>query len=178
MTDQTTYRQKIRNEKEEIDLVQMIQYVLQKWKILLLAGVVGLLLGGAFGAMKTGKEPAQMDINDLNADQIQQYANYHQFYEDEVARQKESIYMNMDPGAVYMADKSYYVAAQESDLNRLGLAISSILPSRPRAGRHCSGTSVHRSAQGRPFPTATRHRVRRPTVRRWRRQSAPPDADR
>ena len=55
MTDQTTYRQKIRNEKEEIDLVQMIQYVLQKWKILLLAGVVGLLLGGAFGAMKTGK---------------------------------------------------------------------------------------------------------------------------
>ncbi len=127
MTDQTTYRQKIRNEKEEIDLVQMIQYVLQKWKILLLAGVVGLLLGGAFGAMKTGKEPAQMDINDLNADQIQQYANYHQFYEDEVARQKESIYMNMDPEAVYMANKSYYIAAQESDLNRLGLAIGSIL---------------------------------------------------
>lgn len=127
MTDQMTYRQKIRNEKEEIDLVQMIQYVLQKWKILLLAGVVGLLLGGAFGAMKTGKEPAQMDINDLNADQIQQYANYHQFYEDEVARQKESIYMNMDPGAVYMASKKYYIAAQESDLNRLGLAIGSIL---------------------------------------------------
>lgn len=127
MTDQMTYRQKIRNEKEEIDLVQMIQYVLQKWKILLLAGVVGLLLGGAFGAMKTGKEPAQMDINDLNADQIQQYANYHQFYEDEVARQKESIYMNMDPEAVYMASKKYYIAAQESDLNRLGLAIGSIL---------------------------------------------------
>lgn len=127
MADQTTYRQKIRNEKEEIDLVQMIQYVLQKWKILLLAGVVGLLLGGAFGAMKTGKEPAQMDINDLNADQIQQYANYHQFYEDEVARQKESIYMNMDPEAVYMASKKYYIAAQESDLNRLGLAIGSIL---------------------------------------------------
>ena len=127
MTDQTTCRQKIRNEKEEIDLVQMIQYVLQKWKILLLAGVVGLLLGGAFGAMKTGKEPAQMDINDLNADQIQQYANYHQFYEDEVARQKESIYMNMDPEAVYMANKKYYIAAQESDLNRLGLAIGSIL---------------------------------------------------
>ena len=127
MADQMTYRQKIRNEKEEIDLVQMIQYVLQKWKILLLAGVVGLLLGGAFGAMKTGKEPAQMDINDLNADQIQQYANYHQFYEDEVARQKESIYMNMDPEAVYMANKKYYIAAQESDLNRLGLAIGSIL---------------------------------------------------
>lgn len=127
MTDQTTYRQKIRNEKEEIDLVQMIQYVLQKWKILLLAGVVGLLLGGAFGAMKTGKEPAQMDINDLNIDQIQQYVSYHQFYEDEITRQAESIYMNMNPEAVYMANKSYYVAAQESDLNRIGLAIGSIL---------------------------------------------------
>lgn len=127
MTDQTTYRQKIRNEKEEIDLVQMIQYVLQKWKILLLAGVVGLLLGGAFGAMKAGKQPAQMDIDDLNIDQIQQYASYHQFYEDEITRQAESIYMNMDPEAVYMANKSYYVAAQESDLNRFGLAIGSIL---------------------------------------------------
>lgn len=127
MTDQTTYRQKIRNEKEEIDLVQMIQYVLQKWKILLLAGVVGLLVGGALGAMKTEKEPAQMDIDELNIDQIQQYASYHQFYEDEVARQAESIYMNMNPEAVYMANKNYYVAAQESDLNRISLAIGSIL---------------------------------------------------
>ena len=127
MTNQTTYRQKMRNDEEEIDLVQMMRYILQKWKILLLAGVVGLLLGGALGAMKTEKEPAQMDIDDLNIDQIQQYVSYHQFYEDEVARQKESIYMNMDPGAVYMAGKSYYVAAQKSDLNRLGLAIGSIL---------------------------------------------------
>ena len=127
MTNQTTYRQRLREGEEEIDLVQMMRYILQKWKILLLAGVVGLLVGGALGAMKTEKEPAQMDINDLNIDQIQQYASYHQFYEDEVARQRESIYMNMDPEAVYMAGKSYYVAAQESDLNRLGLAIGSIL---------------------------------------------------
>ena len=127
MTNQTTYRQKMRNDEEEIDLVQMMRYILQKWKILLLAGVAGLLLGGAFGTIKTGKQPAQMDIDDLNIDQIQQYASYHQFYEDEITRQAESIYMNMNPEAVYMANKSYYVAAQESDLNRIGLAIGSIL---------------------------------------------------
>ena len=127
MTNQTTYRQKMRNDEEEIDLVQMMRYILQKWKILLLAGVVGLLLGGAFGAMKAGKQPAQMDIDDLNIDQIQQYASYHQFYEDEITRQAESIYMNMNPEAVYMANKSYYVAGQESDLNRIGIAIGSIL---------------------------------------------------
>ena len=127
MTNQTTYRQKMRNDEEEIDLVQMMRYILQKWKILLLAGVAGLLLGGAFGAIKTGKQPAQMDIDDLNIDQIQQYVSYHQFYEDEITRQTESIYMNMNPEAVYMANKSYYVAAQESDLNRISLAIGSIL---------------------------------------------------
>lgn len=127
MTNQTTYRQKMRNDEEEIDLVQMMRYILQKWKILLLAGVAGLLLGGAFGAIKTGKEPAQMDIDDLNIDQIQQYASYHRFYEDEMTRQAESIYMNMNPEAVYMANKNYYVAAQESDLNRISLAIGSIL---------------------------------------------------
>ena len=127
MTNQTTYRQKMRNDEEEIDLVQMMRYILQKWKILLLAGAVGLLVGGALGAMKTEKEPAQMDIDDLNIDQIQQYVSYHQFYEDEMTRQAESIYMNMDPEAVYMANKSYYVAAQESDLNRISLAIGSIL---------------------------------------------------
>lgn len=127
MANQTTYRQRLREGEEEIDLVQMMRYILQKWKILLLAGVVGLLVGGALGAMKTEKEPAQMDIDELNIDQIQQYASYHQFYEDEVARQKESIYMNMNPEAVYMANKNYYVAAQESDLNRISLAIGSIL---------------------------------------------------
>ncbi len=127
MANQTTYRQRLREGEEEIDLIQMMRYILQKWKILLLAGVVGLLVGGALGAMKTEKEPAQMDIDDLNIDQIQQYASYHQFYEDEVARQAESIYMNMNPEAVYMANKNYYVAAQESDLNRISLAIGSIL---------------------------------------------------
>ena len=127
MANQTTYRQRLREGEEEIDLVQMMRYILQKWKILLLAGVAGLLLGGAFGAMKAGKQPAQMDIDELNIDQIQQYASYHQFYEDEVARQAESIYMNMNPEAVYMANKNYYVAAQESDLNRISLAIGSIL---------------------------------------------------
>ena len=127
MANQTTYRQRLREGEEETDLVQMMRYILQKWKILLLAGVVGLLVGGALGAMKTEKEPAQMDIDELNIDQIQQYASYHQFYEDEVARQAESIYMNMNPEAVYMANKNYYVAAQESDLNRISLAIGSIL---------------------------------------------------
>lgn len=127
MTNQTTYRQKMRNDEEEIDLVQMMRYILQKWKILLLAGVAGLLLGGAFGAIKTGKQPVQMDIDDLNIDQIQQYVSYHQFYEDEMTRQAESVYMNMNPEAVYMANKNYYVAAQESDLNRISLAIGSIL---------------------------------------------------
>ena len=119
MTNQTTYRQKMRNDEEEIDLVQMMRYILQKWKILLLAGAVGLLLGGAFGAIKTGKQPAQMDIDDLNIDQIQQYVSYHQFYEDEMTRQAESIYMNMNPEAVYMANKNYYVAAQESSHGHL-----------------------------------------------------------
>ena len=145
MTNQTTYRQKMRNDEEEIDLVQMMRYILQKWKILLLAGVAGLLLGGAFGAIKTGKQPVQMDIDDLNIDQIQQYVSYHQFYEDEMTRQAESIYMNMDPEAVYMANKNYYVAAQESDLNRISLAIGSILQKqevydqvREKAGLTCS----------------------------------------
>lgn len=149
MANQTTYRRRLREGEEEIDLVQMMRYILQKWKILLLAGVVGLLVGGALGAMKTEKEPAQMDIDDLNIDQIQQYASYHQLYEDEVARQRESIYMNMDPEAVYMADKSYYVAAQESDLNRISLAIGSILQKqdvydqvREKTGLTCSQRSL------------------------------------
>ena len=75
MTNQTTYRQKMRNDEEEIDLVQMMRYILQKWKILLLAGAVGLLLGGAFGAIKTGKQAAQMDIDDVNMDDNQQYVS-------------------------------------------------------------------------------------------------------
>ena len=98
MTNQTTYRQKMRNDEEEIDLVQMMRYILQKWKILL-RPAWRAVMGGAFGAIKTGKQPAQMDIDDLNIDQIQQYVSYHQFYEDEITRQAESIYMNMNPEA-------------------------------------------------------------------------------
>lgn len=127
MTTQTTYRQKMRREEDEIDLIQLMLYVLRRWKILLLTGVLGLILGGVFGALKGDKTLDQLDIDTLNMEQIQQYARYQQLYEDEVARQAESVYMNMDPEAVYTVTKNYYVAGQDNDLNRVSLAIGSIL---------------------------------------------------
>ena len=127
MTTQTTYRQKMKSGEEEIDLIQLMLYVLRRWKVLLLACVLGLILGGAFGALKGNKTLDQLDIDTLNMEQIQQYARYQQLYEDEVARQAESIYLNMNPEAVYTVTKNYYVAGRDNDLNRVSLAIGAIL---------------------------------------------------
>lgn len=126
MKTQTTYRQRINAEEEEIDLVQLMLYVFRKWKLLLLACVLGALLGGAFGAMKTAKNAASTGMDEPNMTQIEQYARYQQLYKDEAARQTDSIYLNMNPEAVYTAKKSYYVSASENDLNRVGLAVNAI----------------------------------------------------
>ena len=106
MATQTTYRQKMKSEEEEIDLIQLTMYLLRRWKIILLASVLGLLLGAAFGAMKTSKTLDQLDMTKLHLKQVQQYARYQQLYEDEVARQAESVYLNMNPETVYTAKKS------------------------------------------------------------------------
>ena len=94
MANQTTYRQRLREGEEEIDLVQMMRYILQKWKILLLAGdyvedyevmvpfQMLLMLGYEVHAVCPGKKAGDFvrtAIHDFEGDQTYSEKRGHNF---------------------------------------------------------------------------------------------------
>ena len=110
--------------EEEIDLKQLLVYVFRKWRTMLAAAVIlGLLLGGA----KTAKgfldlqdpekveesikeaELAQENYDTAKAQLTNQMAEYNRQIEDYQKYQDNSLYMKIDPYAVYKESVTYVV---------------------------------------------------------------------
>lgn len=110
--------------EEEIDLKQLLVYVFRKWRTMLAAAVIlGLLLGGA----KTAKgfldlqdpekveesikeaELAQENYDTAKAQLTNQMAEYNRQIDDYQKYQDNSLYMKIDPYAVYKESVTYVV---------------------------------------------------------------------
>ena len=110
--------------EEQIDLKQLLVYVLRKWRRMIAAAVVlGLLLGG----VKTVKgfidlqdpekveesikeaELAQQSYDTAKAQLTNQMAEYNRQIEDYQKYQDNSLYMKIDPYAVYKESITYVV---------------------------------------------------------------------
>ena len=110
--------------EEEIDLKQLLVYVFRKWRTMLAAAVIlGLLLGGAKIAKgfldlqdpekveESIKEAelAQENYDTAKAQLTNQMAEYNRQIEDYQKYQDNSLYMKIDPYAVYKESVTYVV---------------------------------------------------------------------
>ena len=110
--------------EEEIDLKQLLVYVFRKWRTMLAAAVIlGLLLGGV--KMAKGfldlqdpekveesikeAELAQENYDTARAQLTNQMAEYNRQIEDYQKYQENSLYMKIDPYAVYKESVTYVV---------------------------------------------------------------------
>ena len=110
--------------EEEIDLKQLLVYVLRKWRVMLAAAVVlGLLLGGAkmakgfldlqdpekVEASIKEAELAQENYDTAKAQLANQMAEYNRQLDDYQRYAEHSLYMKIDPYAVYQESITYVV---------------------------------------------------------------------
>ena len=110
--------------EEEIDLKQLLVYVFRKWRTMLAAAVIlGLLLGGA--KMAKGfldlqdpekveesikeAELARENYDTAKAQLTNQMAEYNRQIDDYQKYQENSLYMKIDPYAVYKESVTYVV---------------------------------------------------------------------
>ena len=110
--------------EEEIDLKQLLVYVLRKWRVMLAAAVIlGLLFGGA--KMAKGfldlqdpekveesikeAELAQENYDTAKAQLTNQMAEYNRQLDDYQRYAENSLYMKIDPYAVYKESVTYVV---------------------------------------------------------------------
>ena len=110
--------------EEEIDLKQLLVYVLRRWRTMIVAAVVlGLLLGGAKAAKGfidlqdpekveasvKEAELAQQNYDTAKAQLTNQMAEYNRQIDDYQKYQDNSLYMRIDPYAVYKESITYVV---------------------------------------------------------------------
>ena len=116
----------------EIDLIDLMFHLLKKWRGLIIAIVIGAVLGMGIYAVKTHQQKKELAANTAAAEELQeedtfdesQYdidddvkANmelayqYRQLYRKQLEYNQKSVIMQLDPNAVYTGELKYYLSA-------------------------------------------------------------------
>lgn len=117
----------------EIDLIDMLFYLLKKWRGLVIAIILGLLLGLGIYAVKDHQQKALQAENlaasesadkeeafdesaydiseDVKANMELAY-QYRQLYRKQLEYNQKSVIMQLDPNAVYTGELKYYLTAE------------------------------------------------------------------
>lgn len=117
----------VQSEEQEIDLWELFLYICRRWRSLVILVLIGAALGLAFGLVKAGNYGKNLDMDELHLAQIEQYARYVQMYEEQEAYEAESVYLNLEPDAVYQGSVRYYLRLQASDSLIVGQRYNAIL---------------------------------------------------
>ena len=127
--ENNTVRTSLADDDQEIDLIELFLYVCRRWRSLIALGLIGVVIGVGVGLYKANAKPKldDLEVEELHLKEIEQYARYQALYEDQIAWEKESVLLNMDPTAVYVGSVTYYLQLKEIDTPVVSRLYSSIL---------------------------------------------------
>ena len=116
----------------EIDLIDMMFYLLKKWRGLVIAIILGLVLGLGIYLLKDHQQKAELaaqkavaentdgteafdeskyDISDDAESNMELAYQYRQLYHRQLEYNQKSVIMQIDPNAVYTGELRYYLSA-------------------------------------------------------------------
>lgn len=107
----------LEQEETEIDLFHMMIYMLKHWKTLILAVVIGLLVGmGIFVLKQRNSTTSESEIEEYTVEPETEESmkiayQYRQLYESQMEYNDHSFLMKMDANKVYAGELKYYISA-------------------------------------------------------------------
>ncbi len=125
----------------EIDLVDMIFYFLKKWKVLILAIIVGAIVGAGFAALRASRTETVVtelpsveeiskddyDIDESSIDSMVAASNFRKEYLLQRTYNENSIFMQLDPNGFYRGTLRYFVTADTDDIYELASVYGALL---------------------------------------------------
>lgn len=112
------------DEEAVISLSMMFKYVLKKWRSILVLCLIGVVLGIPMG-LKPKKE-VEIDMKNVDVQKLEIYRGYEELYAANAKNEEEHPYRHMNPDEYYSGYASYYVSADASDLELIGLQFESV----------------------------------------------------
>lgn len=105
------------NDEAEINLLDLMFYLMKRWKTLMVAILMGALLGSGVYMMKKPDPKAGLEeITEYEVDPIVQESmnlayQYRQLYQNQLEYNENSILMALDANEVYVGELKYYISA-------------------------------------------------------------------
>ena len=114
--------------ENEIDLIELFHYCLQKWRTIILAALIGAVLFGAYNGYKQAQpatapteeeneaalNKARKNLTDLEVSEVdtlaEMYDSYVKVYEEKELYGEKSIRLNMDPEHVHSGASTYIIS--------------------------------------------------------------------
>ena len=118
--DQTT----ITERETEIDLAELMHYVLRKWRSLLACCLIGAVLGA--GVAFFAGSNVEIDMKNVDEKRVDTYAEYQKLYDKQQEYQAASLLMQIDPAQAYVGKIEYYVTA-DMQTEMIGMLYTNIL---------------------------------------------------
>ena len=126
----------------EIDLIDLMFYLMRQWKTLIVAIVIGALVGGGIYVVKkrsydqsampvqeTEEEKEALDDYVVDPDvkaNMELAYQYRQLYWKQLEYNQKSVIMQLDPNAVYTGELKYYMTAGD-DTGLISILYQNIL---------------------------------------------------
>lgn len=130
------------DDEMEIDLIDLMFYLMRQWKTLLLAVLIGALVGGGIYVVKKksydqasapGQEVKEDEesLEDYEVDpdveaNMELAFQYRQLYRKQLEYNQKSVVMQLDPNAVYTGELRYYITAGD-DTGLISILYQNIL---------------------------------------------------
>ena len=129
-------------EEMELDLIDLMFYLMRQWKTLILAVLVGALVGGGIYMMKKAsfdQAEASSEEEEDEEESLEDYVvdpdvkanmelayQYRQLYLKQLEYNQKSVVMQLDPNAVYTGELRYYMTAGD-DTGLISILYQNIL---------------------------------------------------
>ena len=110
----------------EINLIDLMFYLLRQWRTLLIVLVIGALAGGGIHMIKrsqaltpASEESEKIDYTDYEVEpevrsNMEVACEYRALYDKQLEYNENSLVMKMDPIKVYYGELKYYLAAGDN----------------------------------------------------------------
>lgn len=112
-------------DESTIDLVDMLFFLLKKWRSLLVLFLAGVILGGAMSFLPA-KQIAPEELEEQTVFNMERAAELRQLYDSLKMANEDSVAKQLDINSVYQGSLKYYVQV-EQELNEVRLTYQNLL---------------------------------------------------
>ena len=104
----------VKSDESEISLGGIFDYLLGKWKSVVIVCCIGLVMGAVFAFLP---ERISVEMKNVNIDKVEVFHGYNELLEKSLLKNQEDVIINFNPDTTYSGTQNLYIEASIDEIN-------------------------------------------------------------